>query len=1612
MSLVGAGVMRNGRRGKWGSVHFVAGVSTLVIVSLSLLALASMSSAAAPSRSYSSSFGSFTGLNPQGVAVDQASGDVYAADTSLGGVSRFTAAGAPDNFTAGPDAGTNTLTGMTFDLFGVGKAQVAIDNSTGPADGTVYIGDTVNNVVKVFSSTGAPLVTLTGSGSAAGSFTQPCGVAVDQATGDLYIADQSHRVWRYSPVPTGPIDAESDFEYTGGIDPGFLPCQLAADSGHVYVADYGIGAGGNLVRFRASDFKTGVPPLATGTAIDTTTKAVAVDPGTGDVYSDRGGLIAVYHAGGEAFYSFGSSAQFGNTSVGVAIKSGGSVYVSDRHTGGKQIDVYGPENFGHVVTVLKNGTGTVTSDIGGINCGATCSSIIADSSVVTFTATPEDGYTFSGWSINGSTSICPGTGTCQVTISADTTVTATFFKPNLKVFKAPSGEGTITSSPGGISCGTTCESLFDYGATVTLTPTPEAGSGFKEWGEGDCDEIVESIKCKVTLAADREVNAIFAAAPRITSESVRAHDTSARFEGMLDPESEVTKYRFQYVTETHYQQEGFLGAESVPAPAETLAAGAEPEAVTVTATKLLPATAYRFRLVAVNPLGEGQGQAISFATYPSEPADAECPNDEFRKGALAPADHPSARLSDCRAYEQASPVDKNGGTLQASIPITKASSIGDGVTFESGAGIPGGDGAQDFPIYMASRDEGGWSTRGLMPPASAGEIGVVLGWTPDFAQVFDRVRTNPGGPQALIARPRGGDPIDQLVPYTSPAPNYSITDLSADGSEVVFSAQGALTVKPGGPEPASGEENLYALDQSSGELSLVGVLPDGTVPIDGSSPIEGYAQEMHAVARDGSAFFTTGDPAQIYLRLHPTEPETAVVDGAGNCVPDPVLACTVAVSASQASIPDPDGPFEPTFRAATADGSSAFFTSPEELTDTAHTTAQVAIARANLDGSEVLSSFAPHADASAIAIDGEHVYWADPGSGGPGEGRIGRVDLNGENAEPDFITGGYNPQGVVVAAGHIYWTNAGEDENHNPENQFNTEDGSIGRATLNGPSGASEINQDFIQNASYPMGIDADSSYLYWANRGPEGALKTIARATLDSSEVTFNWFQSNATDVAVDVAHSNIYIARNIGEHIVRTGLTDPNTESEELPAVGAGQIAVDGDKIYWPRIVIENGNGVVGSIAQADLDGEGTDDFITAEEARGIAVDGTHVYWGSHPTPGTRGVDLYHYQVGSGELSDLTPDKADLLGAEVQGVVGAAEDGSYLYFVANGVLAPGASPGTCQESLGTCNLYVWHEDPETNEMSTVFIARLNAGHLNTGGDGDAWVSEPPSFFSQKTARVSPDGRTVIFSSVRELTDYDNEGNPEIYRYRVGEPGLVCVSCNPTGALPVGPAGLGSIEPAFVGASIQMNILSRNLSADGNRIFFETVDPLVAADTNGDEGCPGWGSLKQANHIKACQDVYEWEANGTGTCKSEAENGGCLYLLSTGKGVDAAFFADADESGDNPFIFSTAQLVSQDIDQLIDVYDVRVGGGLASQNETPLVPCEGEACKPPSTTPPVAGSPATPSFSGPGDPPVTRCPKGKVRRHGRCVRKRTRHGGGKSRRHKRHANTTRRAGK
>ncbi|HEY1017316.1 MAG TPA: LamG-like jellyroll fold domain-containing protein, partial [Herpetosiphonaceae bacterium] len=167
------------------------------------------------------------------------------------------------------------------------------------------------------------------------------------------------------------------------------------------------------------------------------------------------------------------------------------------------------------LTVAKTGAGSgaVTSDAGGIDCGAVCQQSFGHGAVVVLTATPAAGSTFAGWG-----GACAGAqATCSVTMTQVRSVTASFSRNAyaLSVAVGGTGAGTVTSTPGGILCdasGGDCEETLDHGTEVALLAEAAPGSSFAGWVGGGCPENdPTATTCVVTMDQAHTVTANFTA---------------------------------------------------------------------------------------------------------------------------------------------------------------------------------------------------------------------------------------------------------------------------------------------------------------------------------------------------------------------------------------------------------------------------------------------------------------------------------------------------------------------------------------------------------------------------------------------------------------------------------------------------------------------------------------------------------------------------------------------------------------------------------------------------------------------------------------------------------------------------------------------------------------------------------------------------------------------------------------------------------------------------------------------------------------------------------------------------------------------------------------------
>ena len=313
-----------------------------------------------------------------------------------------------------------------------------------------------------------------------------------------------------------------------------------------------------------------------------------------------------------------------------------------------------------------------------------------------------------------------------------------------------------------------------------------------------------------------------------------------------------------------------------------------------------------------------------------------------------------------------------------------------------------------------------------------------------------------------------------------------------------------------------------------------------------------------------------------------------------------------------------------------------------------------------------------------------------------------------------------------------------------------------------------------------------------------------------------------------------------------------------------------------------------------------------------------------------------LYRYSAAS-EAS--TP-----IASGVRGVLGASDGGAVAYY---------------QTAAG---LFRWSEGTATE--------------VAAGPEAAAASDYPPT---TGTARVSADGSQLAFLSREALAGYDStdqetgEADPELFLYDAGAGQLRCVSCNPTGARPLGPTAIPGAVANGTGSDAADVYKPRVLAAGGRRLFFDSADRLVPRDSS------------------AAADVYEWEVAGEGGCTQPQ---GCVSLISSGRGAQGSEFIDASADGGDAFFLTTDSLLGSDGGSP-DIYDAREFGGLP-QPQAPT-PCEGDACQPLPAVP-EDPSPGT-LVSGQGNP-SPRYRKVRRKRHRRAKhhhhRHHVRHGGGR----------------
>jgi hypothetical protein len=325
----------------------------------------------------------------------------------------------------------------------------------------------------------------------------------------------------------------------------------------------------------------------------------------------------------------------------------------------------------------------------------------------------------------------------------------------------------------------------------------------------------------------------------------------------------------------------------------------------------------------------------------------------------------------------------------------------------------------------------------------------------------------------------------------------------------------------------------------------------------------------------------------------------------------------------------------------------------------------------------------------------------------------------------------------------------------------------------------------------------------------------------------------------------------------------------------------------------------------------------------------------------------DLYMYdfdnspghhivQVSGGGTGDLSPGA----GADLQGVARTSPDGSHTYFVASGVLTTLPNGNGQVASAGSPNLYMFQRDAEHPGGLTKFVATL------LPADSELWKFDDVG----RAARTSRDGRFLVFTSKAALTPDDLDTARDAYRYdsvsgqllrmSIGEPAYPASNNGNTAGKEATVAELFSTP--YTGAHADVNQRNNPISDDGSYVLFTTTEQLQANDVNG------------------VSDAYLWHE-------------GSVSMISDGRdtsaiaGIQAIETAMSADGGDVTFNTRT-ELTPSDTDELLDIYDAKVGGGILYTPPPPLCP-DVDACRGAAAAAPAGAVAGTASFSGPANP-------------------------------------------
>ena len=798
-----------------------------------VLAVWSGPTSAALTHQFVTSFGSFA--NVQGIAVDEASQNVYVYDAGAGAIYKFNASGAPETF-SGSKTDAIAVPGAGQD-----EGEIAVDNSSGPAKGDIYLAHGSAADVLVFNMAGERVGELTEEGGK--PWGEACGVAVD-AAGDVYIGLGSGHVNKYAPTanPVNDSDYVSSLSgLTGEI------CNVAADSlGSVYADTW---PGGPVTKYEGLQFGS---PAASGTVLASNGSTLAVELATNNVYVDHTSGLVQYDSTGTQIAVFGST--------GPGALNGGSFGVA---VNGKANEVYASAN-GEIVTVF--GPAVVVPDVTTGLAKTTGASVALEgevnpdgkpATVCEFEYGLTTGY---GQSVPCETN--PGSGSSPVTVTAalplaglaeNTEYHYRLIAANANGSNTGDDATVITPGPptiggesvsniamqgamleGQINAGDEATSYsFVYATNEALNGAVTVDGTTTLEGFGDqpvSTTLVGTLKPGVTyyyqVTAENAKGATqgtirsFSTVPAtpLTDLATEVTGRTALLHGRLNPsgpDGEVGFY-FEYNTGAACSGEGAQRTTQEQVPE------ADNAAVDSGASGLSPKTQYTFCLVAANDSGATPGSGVQFETKAGQPVvEEETSSEQTASGTkLAALINPSGAATTCKvqygpeaSYGSETPCPEGlGEGLAGKIVDVTLAGLQPNKTYHyrfdaaNGAGEGQGEGAdQTFKTLMSA------PISDQAPTAlGVGRASVLLSGTanPENSVVFYHFIYGPtakyGSSTPVIEGGSGfGDEqvsqqLERLAPGTTY--HYALVISNPAGSETI--SGGTFTTSPSAPPVA------------------------------------------------------------------------------------------------------------------------------------------------------------------------------------------------------------------------------------------------------------------------------------------------------------------------------------------------------------------------------------------------------------------------------------------------------------------------------------------------------------------------------------------------------------------------------------------------------------------------------------------------------------------------------------------------------------------------------------------------------------------------------------------------------------------------------------------